>query len=123
MNRHPVTTAQQLVPRQSRSERGYVLPETTIIAVIGCLDLLTTIFLIATGQAHEANPLMAGLLNSFGPGGLIGAKFALLAGPLIIAETARKKNPEFVRTALRIGIILYITLYVVAFARYNQGSE
>jgi hypothetical protein len=108
---------------QDGTRPGFVLPETTAIAVIGCLDLLTTIFLIATGQAHEANPLMAGLLNSFGPGGLIGAKFVFLAGPLVIAESARKKNPAFVRTALRIGIILYITLYVVAFARYNQSID
>ena len=101
-------------------DAGFVLPETTALASIGCLDLLTTIYLIASGQAHEANPFMAGLLYSFGPVGLIAAKAALLGGPLIVAEAARKKNPGFVRAALRIGILLYLTLYAIAFARYNE---
>jgi len=98
---------------------GYVLPETTALAMIGCIDLVTTVFLIGSQQAGEANPLMAGLLQAYGPGGLIAGKFLLLAGPLIVAELARKKNPRFVKSALQAGIILYITLYIIGFTRLN----
>lgn len=66
--------------------------------------------------------LQASLLRTYGPGGLILGKVALLAGPLVVAEWARKRNPAFVRAALRIGIILYLTLYVVGFTRINPGG-
>lgn len=100
----------------------YVLPETTALALIGCVDLVTTIAFIASGQAHEANPFMANLLRSYGPDGLIIGKVALLAGPLVVAEWARRRNPRFVRLALRIGIVLYIALYVLGFTRINPGG-
>jgi hypothetical protein len=109
-------------PTSRPIQAGYVLPETTALALIGCVDLVTTIALIATGQAGEANPLMANLLHGYGPGGLILGKVALLAGPLVVAELARKRNPAFVRAALRIGIVLYLTLYVVGFSRINPGG-
>jgi hypothetical protein len=98
---------------------GYVLPETTALAVIGCLDLVSTIYLIGAQRAGEANPLMATLLHEFGPLGLIGGKVALLAGPLVIAELARKRNPRFVQSALRVGIVLYLAFYAIGFTRLN----
>jgi hypothetical protein len=106
----------------ARGDRRFVLPETTLLALIGCLDLVTTMFLISSGQAWEANPLMAPLLRSHGPGGLILGKVFLLAGPLVIAEAARKRNPAFVRTALRVGIALYLVLYFIGFTRLNPGG-
>jgi hypothetical protein len=106
-------------PTPPPSNPSYVLPETTVLAIVGCVDLVSTVYLIATGQAQEANPLMAGLLTAFGPRGLVAAKFLLLAVPLAIAEIARKKKPAFVRTALRIGLLLYLMIYTVSFIRYN----
>lgn len=106
-------------PVRPSPNASYVLPETTVLAIVGCVDLVSTVYLIATGQAQEANPLMAGLLTAFGPRGLIAAKFLLLAVPLALAEFARKRKPAFVRTALRVGLILYLTIYAVSFIRYN----
>ena len=90
--------------------------------LIGCLDLVTTIALIASGRAMEANPFMASLLHAYGPLGLILGKVCLLAGPLVVAELARKRNPAFVRGALRVAILLYLTLYFVGFLRLNPGG-
>lgn len=95
----------------------YVLPETTALALIGGVDLLSTVYLIATGQATEANPLMSGLLHRLGPTGLITAKALLLAIPLAVAEMARRRRPQFVRAALRVGIAAYLFLWVYAMAR------
>ena len=105
-----------------REHDRFVLPETTLLAFIGSLDLFTTMFLIASGQAWEANPFMAPLLHAYGPRGLILGKFFLLAGPLVVAESARKRNPAFVRKALRVCILLYVLLYFVGFARLNHGG-
>jgi len=87
--------------------------------VLGLLDLLSTIFLIATGRAHEANPLFDGILHTFGPIGFILFKALLLGGPLTLAEWARKYNEPFVRSALRIGILLYVGFYLLSFLRFN----
>lgn len=101
------------------SNPAYVLPETTLLVVIGGLDLLSTVYLLATGKAHEANPLFAGLLNTVGVLGFILFKALMLAVPLTIAELARRRHPEFVRTALRIGIAAYVVLYLAAYLRFN----
>src|SRR5438105_2321576 len=102
-------------PESSAPSERYVLPETTVMAVIGCIDLLTTVYLIGSGEAREANPLFAQLLWMLGPRAFVAAKALLLAGPLTVAEMARRRNPIFVRAALRIGIILYLGLYAYGF--------
>jgi len=99
--------------------QNYVLPETTVLVVIGGLDLLSTVYLLATHQAREANPLFVGLLHTFGPGGFIAFKALMLAVPLVILEMARRTHPDFVRRALRVGIVLYLGLYVGAYLRNN----
>ena len=99
-----------------------VLPETVILVVIGGLDLISTLYFLATGQAKEANPLFGALLHQFGHIGFIIGKSAFLAIPLVIAELARKQNPQFVRNALRMAIILYIGLYLISFARSNAWT-
>jgi hypothetical protein len=99
--------------------RRFVLPETVAIMVIGAVDLLTTVFLVARGQAYEANYLFGVILKDYGPVGFALAKGALLALPLTVAELARKQNERFVKLALRICIILYIGLYVRSFVLSN----
>src|SRR5438128_1230212 len=97
----------------------FVLPETTLLAMIGCLDLFATIYLIATHKGSEANPLMAGILQNLGPFGFVLFKALLLGGPLAIAELARRQHPRFVQNALRVGIVLYVGLLVVAYWRHS----
>src|SRR2546423_9516631 len=105
---------------QPPSSRRFVLPETVILASVGCLDLMYTIYLLGSGQAWEANPLMASVLHNAGPPAFVAVKGLLLGGPLVIAEFARREREPFVRGALRVGIFLYITLFAVAFIRYNS---
>ncbi len=97
----------------------YVLSETTLLMAVGLIDLLTTVYLLATGQAGEANPLFGAILHAFGPIGFILFKALMLGGPLTLAEWARRHNEPFVRSALRLGIILYVGLYLISFLRLN----
>ncbi len=99
----------------SEPANGYVLPETTAIAVVGCFDLLATIYLVATHTAHEANPLMQSVLTAFGPLGFVTFKALLLGVPLTIAEFARRRTPIFVRNALRFALIAYLMLLAYAY--------
>ena len=102
----------------SRQQR-YVLPESVTLVLIGGADLLTTIYLLATHGAQEANPLFAGMLRLGGPAAFILLKAVMLAVPLTIAELAREKHAEFVRRALRVCIVAYVALYITAYVRNN----
>ena len=102
-------------PPHDRSDHRFVLPETRALAVVGCFDLLATVFLLATHRANEANPVMAGILERFGPAGLAVFKALLLAIPLAIAELARKNSPKFVPRALRVGLVAYVILMLLAY--------
>ena len=99
------------LPPDTRS----VLPETRALALLGCFDLMATVFLIASRRAQEGNALMSHILTSFGPAGLALVKALLLGVPLVIAELARKRSPIFVPRALRIGLIAYVLLLLFAY--------
>ena len=93
----------------------FVLPETTALAVIGCLDLLSTLYFIGRGEAHEANPFMASILQNYGATGFAAFKALALGVPLTVAELARRKHPDFVRNALRFGIVGYLGMYLLVY--------
>lgn len=95
----------------------HVLPETRALAALGLFDLLTSVYVIASHRADEANPLFSALLHRYGPWGFVAGKALLLAVPLAIAEYARAHRPRFVQTALRVGIVMYVVLLVYAYYR------
>ncbi|MBM3493023.1 MAG: hypothetical protein FJX72_01680 [Armatimonadetes bacterium] len=109
-----------MVPASPAKAGRYVLPETVAIAALGLVDLLYTCYLIATGAAHEGNPLMAGALRQWGPTGFVVAKAALIGVPLCVVELARPHHPKLVTALLRVALILYAagwTLGVIAVNR------
>jgi hypothetical protein len=96
-----------------------IAKETWILLAIGTADLATTIVFIQNHGAQEANPLFKyywemGLLT------FVGAKIAMMVGPLCVLEWARQHNPRFVSWALRGGIVAYVALYSVGFLHLNQ---
>ncbi len=102
-------------PIESGPKASYVLPETTAIVAVGCFDLLSTVYFVATKQAVEANPLFASILRGYGPVGFVTMKALLLGVPLIIAEWARRKSPRFVRNALRVCLAAYVGMLLLAY--------
>lgn len=86
-----------------------------MLALLGCADLLATIYLLAQGEAVEANPLMGRVFRDFGPFGFCVAKALLLGGPLAVAELARGRNEPFVIKALRAGTALYALALIAAY--------
>src|SRR5207249_10249646 len=85
-------------------ERGPMKPraQTVTLAAIGIADLITTLLFVGMANAAEANPLMARFLK-MGPIVLIQAKLLMLLIPLVIIEMARRKNPQFVRSAVNVA--------------------
>ncbi len=92
--------------------------ESWIIATIGIADLITTIVFIRHHGAQEANPLFK-LYWQMGLFAFIVAKSVCLIGPLLILEWASKRNPRFVRQALRSAIVAYLAFYSIGFLKLN----
>ena len=101
-----------------------IAKETWIILAIGLADLATTILFIQHRGAEEANPLFKRYWE-MGLAAFVGAKIALLVGPLSILEWARIRNPRFVSGALRGAIAAYLVMYGIGFYKlnYTVGSE
>jgi hypothetical protein len=104
---------------RKQSTGNFVLPETSLFAVIGLLDLISTVYLISSRRAVEANPVMATVIAAYGMVGFAIFKAVMLGGPLAGAEMARKRHPRFVKFALRAGIVAYLLIYVVGSLHYN----
>src|ERR1051326_1806330 len=98
-----------------------IAKETWIIMAIGLADLATTILFIENHGAQEANPLFKHYWE-MGLAVFIGAKIALLVGPLSILEWARQHRPRFVAWALRTGIVAYIAMYAVGYVQLNHQN-
>ena len=88
--------------------------ESYILLTICLIDFIFTAWLVNTRRGMEGNPLMSFYLHS-GWGALIAAKVILVAMPIFIAEWARRYRPAFVQRALRVAIVAYLSLYVIAF--------
>ena len=101
-----------------------ILPETIILGVLGTLDNLSTVWLLHSGLAVEANPLLSwaserSLLLFFI------VKMAAVLGPLAWMEFLHNKQPEstnFLRSALRVGIAAYVMIYVACTLTQFMGS-
>lgn len=89
--------------------------ESYVFAGVCLLDLLFTAWLVSTGRAVEGNPVMAYYLSRGWPA-LIAAKTTMVALPLFVIEWASRYHPVFARRMLRVGIGVYLGLYVAAVA-------
>lgn len=96
--------------------------ESWLLAAVCTLDLITTIWFVQRGNASEGNPVMRFYLErGIVPFAL--AKMLLFLGPLAVLEWARRRNPRFVRTMLRLGIALYVGAYGGVVWRINRPGE
>ncbi|HEV2473018.1 MAG TPA: DUF5658 family protein [Chthonomonadales bacterium] len=94
--------------------------ETGILAAIGIADTISTVLLVASGRAVEANPIMkfymgAGLIS------FVVSKLILVVSPLVALELLRRRRPKSVKLLMRVGIALYIISYVAGIWRVNAA--
>ena len=87
--------------------------ESLILAVICAVDMFSTMWLVGAGHAVEANPLMAFYIHAGGLAAFAGAKALMFLGPIFSLEVLRRRRPLFVRTALRLAVVLYLAVYCV----------
>ena len=95
-----------------------IAKETWIIAVLGTIDLITTIVFIQHHGAEEANPIFRFFWH-IGIPAFIAAKILLTGCPLLVLEWARKRNPRFVQMGMRTAITGYVAMYGFGFMHLN----
>jgi hypothetical protein len=89
-------------------------PSLGILIAIGMIDLITTALLHAQGKIVELNPIMRPIIDHSE------WLFALVKGStLVVAYLTMlqyaRQNLDFVRIASRLGILLYVGIWVVWF--------
>src|SRR3954454_20455358 len=93
-------------------------PETWVFGGICFADMLSTLWLVHSGMAIEANPLMRFFLDR-GSLCFVVAKSFLFLGPLFALELLRRRHPESITRMLRVGLALYLICYGVGTVQAN----
>ena len=83
--------------------------ETIMIGLLAYADTVSTLWLINSGLAREANPIMAFYLE-LGALYFIGVKLMMVL-PAFVVDMNKHRNPQRVKWGLRAALILYIGIY------------
>ncbi len=89
-----------------------LLRETWIVGILATLDCLSTIYLLHTGKAVEANPFLASVI-SWSLTAFFFVKMSFVIAPLAGLERIRRipgKEP-FVKRIMRLGLAAYLVIY------------
>jgi hypothetical protein len=90
-----------------------IIWEIRLLAVICLADLVSTVWLLKTGRAIEANPVMEFYLQHGGSLCFIIMKAFLFLAPIAVLEHIRKTKPQFIRMLFRSYLAAYVLLYGV----------
>ena len=83
--------------------------ETIMLGLLAYADTVSTLWLVNTGLATEANPVMAYYLKQ-GALWFIGIKI-LMVMPAFVVDLNKARNPRRVRLSLRAALFLYVGIY------------
>lgn len=87
--------------------------ESWLLTIICIFDLWLTVFLLRSGLATEANPVLRVYLEA-GLASFIAGKMLLSVAPLIVLEILRLHRPRFIQAVERAAIVLYVLCYIGA---------
>ncbi|MHB1456175.1 MAG: DUF5658 family protein [Armatimonadota bacterium] len=96
----------------------YVSRETSILILICVIDTFATAVLWMTGIIREANPIMAWALN-YGIELFYAIRFGMIFSLAALAEWYKRFDPIFVERAMQVGIVVYISVYIISFIHVN----
>jgi hypothetical protein len=105
--------------RLNRPSNPEILPETAILLLICMADMIQTVYVVGSGQAIEANPVLAAAMD-YSPWAFMGLKSVTFLAPLGAVELLRPRSPNFIRLALRLGALAYLAVYLVGTLHINN---
>ena len=86
--------------------------ETALFILVSLLDLLSTAWLIRTGNFRESNRVAAAVLRIWGLRGLLIFKFAMVAGICVLVQVIARHRPTTARYLL-LGATILVAAVVV----------
>ena len=101
----------QLISRPFSLKRP-AAAEGLFLLILCALDMYSTIYWVATGQATEANPLLAWTFNIH-PLLFVLLKAATFLPTLVLAVYIARRHPRTTTALLRFVILAYISIYLV----------
>lgn len=96
--------------------------ESTVLALICTADMIYTLWLVASGAATEANPIM-GFYFEHSQNAFVGAKTLLIVGSICALEILRRKRPRTVQPIIRMGLVLYVVFYGIGLWYANSPAK
>lgn len=97
------------------------LPWNLTLAVIGVIDLATTLIWLHEGRVVESNPIMAPLLSVSLPLFAF-VKLSTICAYIVVMEWyRRRRSPAFARTVSMVTVAAYVGVYIVSFCSVNHG--
>ena len=104
-------------PHRSNGRRA-IVPLYVSFAALQALDIHSTLIALDRGGTHEANPLMAGIVER--PAALVAVKAATGAGIIYLTERVRKHS----RTGALVMMAAFNSLYATIVAsNYRVASR
>ena len=94
--------------------------ESVGLFLVCLVDALLTVVFVATGQAAEANPLMAHCLE-YGCAAFLAFKMVTVFMVIVAAEMYRRHNPLFVRRLMQGTITAYVGIYLTLLLAVNSA--
>jgi hypothetical protein len=92
-----------------------------LLIALGIADTLSTVWLVQSGKAIEANPVMRFYFDA-GVFWFMWAKILLLIAPLFVLELIRLQRPKLVQNLLCLGIVLYLLCYGIGVWQVNHRN-
>jgi hypothetical protein len=89
---------------------------TTAIIVVGLVDLLTSVYWLATGQMREGNPIMS-LVLGHGVLPFIFTKICTLILYVTVMSWYERQRPRRARVLGIATLCLYLAMYFMTFLR------
>jgi hypothetical protein len=100
-------------------ERASTISRESLALFIICIaDTLSTMALVSKGLAVEANPWMRHCLECGGVAFFL-VKMVPVAALIALAEWRKRSRPQFVRRALLVAVIIYVSAYAISMAAVN----
>lgn len=89
-----------------------VLTETLVLTALCVLDAVSTLVMVRTGVAREANPLLVGSL-AHSDAAFLALKGATFLVPIALLEILRPLRPKLIHHALRLSVLGYVAIYAL----------
>lgn len=104
-----------------RIDKSAPLPLPTVLLAFVCtLDAVSTLILVKTGRAVEANPMLAWTF-AYGSFAFLAVKLLSFVPALVILERIRERKPALVKWATLAGLAGYLGIYLFGTLHLHGG--